>query len=1486
MKFGHSKQGLYDPQFEHDNCGVGFIVDIQGRPSRKIVEQGLKMLCRLEHRGAYGADPETGDGAGILLQIDHHFFKAQCQLLSINLPDARHYGIGTAFVYQNKEVCQDTVCSLTKQYNLKFLGWRDVPVDPTYVGKQADSARPEIVHFFIGKEASTQEEDFERQLYVLRRQIEKTLGVENCAITGISCRKITYKGMLTPDQMHQFYLDLADPSYQSALAMAHTRFPTNTLPRWEIAQPFRYLAHNGEINTLRGNVNWTRAREALIQSNLYDKIEDIFPIISDAGSDSSCFDNVLEFLILSGYSIAQAIMMMVPEAWDHSHYDNPERKAFYEFFENFIEPWDGPAAIAITDGIRIGATLDRNGLRPARYVVTKNDVIVMASEAGAIDIAEEDISLKGRLEPGRMFFVDTEQKRIISGPELKTEICKQFPYAQWIQKHTIRLEDLPQPNLKTLPKEDSTIIERQRAFGYSVEDLHMILKPMIVEGAEATGSMGNDAPLAVLSDKPHILSQYFKQLFAQVSNPAVDSVREELVMSLVSRIGREHNILKIGPEHAQMIRLEHPIITNEQFQKIQSLKDFNPATFSILCPQDQSMRAVLDQICQDAIEATKSGSNLIILSDRGVCSTQIPIPVLLATSAVHHSLIRAGRRGHTGLIIETGEAREIAHFCLLIGYGAGAINPYLAFETFEQMQEERFVSRELSQETLQANYLKSIKKGMFKVFAKMGISTIQSYRGAQIFEAVGLNQNFVDRYFTGTPTRIQGLDLEDVEREARMRVQNAFVETQNDQTLLVGGDYFWRRHGEIHQYTPASVISLQKASRENSLESYREFSRMVNANNTRFATLRGALDFVDTQNAIEIEEVEPAKEIVRRFATGAMSLGSISQETHEALAIAMNRIGAKSNSGEGGEDQIRFKPFANGDWANSNIKQVASGRFGVTIHYLVNCVELQIKIAQGAKPGEGGQLPGHKVSEYIGKIRHSTPGVTLISPPPHHDIYSIEDLAQLIFDLKNANPKARIAVKLVSEAGVGTIASGVAKAHADMIVIAGHDGGTGASPLTSIKHAGLPWELGIAEAHQTLLLNELRGRVRLQVDGQVKTGREVVIAALLGAEEIGFATAPLITLGCIMMRKCHLNTCPVGVATQDAELRKKFTGKPEYVVNYFFFIAEEVREIMAKLGIKRFDQLVGRTDLLKQRDNITHWKAKKIDLSQLLTPIKVGENDFPYCNMSQNHGLDKQLDHQLIELAKPALEHQKPVRESLKICNTNRSVGTMLSGQVALKYEDKGLPHHLIRFHFTGSAGQSFGAFLAKGITLELEGDANDYTGKGLSGGRVIVYPSPKATFQADENIIIGNTTLYGATSGTAFFCGIAGERFAVRNSGAYAVVEGVGDHGCEYMTGGRVVVLGKTGKNFAAGMSGGIAYVFDEEKQLATLCNHSMVELETIDEQAELIWLKELIEDYVQETQSKRGQHLLKHWQRLSSLFVRVMPVEYRAILKKQKVA
>ena len=1485
MKFGYAKQGLYDPQFEHDNCGVGFIVDIKGRPSSKIVQQGLNMLCRLEHRGAYGADPETGDGAGILLQIDHNFFQKQCQSLAIDLPEARHYGIGTAFIYQNKKHCQETIQSLTEQYSLQFLGWRDVPINARHVGKQANQTRPEILHFFIAKTADLAEEDFERRLYVVRRRIEKALGLSNCAMISLSCRKIIYKGMLTPEQIPKFYLDLADETYQSALALSHTRFPTNTLPRWEIAQPFRYLAHNGEINTLRGNVNWISAREALIESDIYDNIEDIFPIIGDKGSDSACFDNVLEFLILSGYSISQAIMMMVPEAWDHSQYDQPDRRPFYEFFENLVEPWDGPAAIAITDGIRIGATLDRNGLRPARYVITDDDIIVMASEVGAVELPQESIKYKGRLEPGRMFFIDTEQQRMIAGSELKEQICKQYPYADWIKEHTVLLENQPNPNQLSHKTEVATLIERQKAFGYTVEDLHMILKPMIIEGKEATGSMGNDAPLAVLSDKPHLLSQYFKQLFAQVSNPAVDSVREELVMSLVSRIGREYNILDITSDHAKLIRLEHPVITNEQLEQIRQLESFQPKEISLLFHQNQNMKEVLDKVCKDAIESTKTGTNLIILSDRGISKEYIPIPILLATSAVHHALIRAGRRGHTGLIIETGEAREVAHFCLLIGYGAGAINPYLAFETFQQMRDQNFISRDLQPEFLLANYLTSIKKGMFKVFAKMGISTIQSYRGAQIFEAVGLNQNLIDQYFTGTATRIQGMGVEDIEREARARVEEAFTHKE-DHTLLVGGLYFWRRHGEAHQYTPTTVQLLQKASHQNSLEAYREFSRVVNSNNKRFHTLRGALDFVDTDQSIPLEEVEPAKEIVKRFATGAMSLGSISQETHETLAIAMNRIGGKSNSGEGGEDKIRFQRFKNGDWANSNIKQVASGRFGVTIHYLVNCVELQIKIAQGAKPGEGGQLPGHKVSEYIAKVRHSTPGVTLISPPPHHDIYSIEDLAQLIFDLKNANPNARITVKLVSEAGVGAIASGVAKAHADMIVIAGHDGGTGASPLTSIKYTGLPWELGIAEAHQTLLLNELRGRVRLQTDGQIKTGREIVIAALLGAEEFGFATAPLVTLGCIMMRKCHLNTCPVGVATQDPELRQRFIGKPEYVVNYLFFIAEEAREIMAKLGIRKFDDLIGRVDLLKQREDITHWKAKKVDLSQVLHSVPVSPNDSLFCTMQQDHGLDKQLDHQLIKLAKPALDTQASVKESLKICNINRSVGTMLSSQVALKYEDKGLPHDTIRFHFQGSAGQSFGAFLAKGITLELEGDSNDYTGKGLSGGRVIVYPSKKAKFKADENIIIGNTTLYGATSGTAFFCGIAGERFAVRNSGASAIVEGVGDHGCEYMTGGRVVVIGQTGKNFAAGMSGGIAYVFDPNHNFPQRCNQSMVALETIEDHSEQKWLKEFIEEYTKETQSLKGQWILDNWQTLSQAFVKVMPIEYRAILQKQKIA
>lgn len=1479
-------QGLYDPQHEHDSCGVGFIVHIKNQKSHEIVRQGLQLLCNLNHRGAIGADPETGDGAGILLQIPDAFLREETAKLGFDLPEAGRFGVATMFMpndSKQQQNCIEAIDSIINENRLELLGWRNVPVDLRYVGKQAAEAMPTIKQCFISGPEDKSQQELERLLYLARNEIRNTLqNIRGFVITSMSTRTIAYKGMLRAEQLDQFYTDLADPRFVSAIALSHTRFPTNTFPRWDLAQPFRYLAHNGEINTLRGNINWMRSRQEKLASPLYENIKDLLPVIVPQGSDSACLDNVLEFLVLSGYSLAHAMMMLVPEAWENQPDMTPEKRAFYEFHEHMMEPWDGPAALAFTDGVQIGATLDRNGLRPARYIVTQDDLVIMASEVGAVSIPPERILSKGRLQPGKMFLVDTAQGRIISDEELKREICSAQPYEQWLKEHMVELDDLPSPS--HLPsQETASLLERQKIFGYTTEDLNLLLTPMIRDGEEATGSMGNDAPLAVLSERPQLLYSYFKQIFAQVSNPPIDSIREEMVMSMTSHLGGEGNILDPRPGHAKLIRVEGPILTNEQLGKLRNLD--NSAEISLLFPVaegPQGLQKAVDSICREATKAIRSGREYLILSDRGVGPEQVAIPALLAVGAVHHHLIREKLRSSSSIILETGEAREIAHFCLLIGYGAGAVNPYLAFETFEQILTEGTLPVELTMEKAIKNYLKAIRKGMFKVFAKMGISTIQSYRGAQIFEAIGLSHDVVQEHFAGTPSKIDGIPLEVIAEECLRRHSYAYNDSPDVQnTLSVGGQYFWRRRGEYHQVNPLTTQILQEAAQQNSREAYQRFSKIINEQSQRLATPRGLLTFRPGE-AIPLEEVEPAQEIVKRFATGAMSLGSISSEAHQTLAVAMNRIGARSNSGEGGEDPARFNKRENGDWPISRIKQVASGRFGVTIHYLVNCIELQIKIAQGAKPGEGGQLPGKKVSQEIATVRHSTPGVTLISPPPHHDIYSIEDLAQLIFDLKNANPNARITVKLVSEAGVGTIAAGVAKTHADLIVIAGHDGGTGASPLTSIKYAGVPWELGISEAHQTLLLNRLRGRVRLQTDGQLKTGRDVAIAAMLGAEEFGFATAPLIAIGCIMMRKCHLNTCPVGIATQDPELRKKFVGQPEHVINFFFLVAEEVREIMAQCGFRRFDEMVGRSDCLVQRTDITHWKAKYVDLSKLLHQIPVGEGDSRYCTQVQDHGLDTQIDHELIAQAQPAIQERKPVQIEMPVQNINRAVGTMLSGQVALAHGADGLPDHTIHCRFTGSAGQSFGAFLASGITLELEGDANDYTGKGLSGGKLIVYPPANASYRADENILIGNTVLYGATHGEAYFCGVAGERFAVRNSGAIAVVEGVGDHGCEYMTGGRVVVLGQTGRNFAAGMSGGIAYVYDEFGQFDKHCNQGMVELGPLEQGDEIQWVKESIQRHQQYTNSERASRLLSDWETTLGRFVRVMPTEYRLVLER----
>lgn len=1485
-----NKQGLYDPQFEHDSCGVGFVADLKGRKSHEIVEKGQKLLCNLTHRGALGADPKTGDGAGLLLQIPHKFFVQACKVLDFELPEAGDYAVGMLFLPQDRErqhFCGEIIESIIVEEGLRVIGWRHVPVDLNHVGQQASEVQPSIRQIFIGKTQEMAQVDFERLIYVVRKQIRNSIHFEDFTIPSMSSQTIIYKGMLTPAQLGLFYPDIAHPKFESALIIAHTRFPTNTFPRWDLAQPFRYLGHNGEINTLRGNINWMTARQSNLASPHYDHIQKLFPLILPRGSDSACLDNVVEFLVLSGYSLPHAMMMMVPEAWEHNSDMPPQKRAFYEFHEHLMEPWDGPAALAFTDGVQIGAILDRNGLRPARYIVTKDDLVVMASEVGVLNTLPEKILRKGRLQPGKMFLIDTQQGRIIDDAELKEEICRRHPYEQWLNEQVIALENLPEPN-QIQPTDFETLLKRQKIFGYTTEDLQMLLLPMIVEGVEATGSMGNDAPLAVLSERPQLLYQYFKQIFAQVSNPAIDSIREELVMSLTSHLGKEQNLLEPTPKHAHLLKVPHPILTNRQLEQIKELHrdDYQTLTLPILFKAKAGtagMKKALNDLCKQAEKAIKDGHALLILSDRGVNPEHAPLPALLAVGAVHHHLIRKRLRSSAGIVVETGEAREIAHFCLLIGYGAGAINPYVAFETFDQMRQEGMLPEGFQQEKAIANYLKAIKKGLFKVFAKMGISTIQSYRGAQIFEAIGLNEDVVQQYFAGTPSRINGIGLDVIAQETLARHHEAYRYSPDlEHTLEPGGHYFWRRRGEYHQINPVTVQKLQEATQQKNLETFRQFSKIVNDQNKRRATLRGLLAFKKSKAPIGLEEVEPAEEIVKRFATGAMSLGSISKEAHETLAVAMNRIGAKSNSGEGGEDSARFHRQENGDWPISSIKQVASGRFGVTIEYLVNCSELQIKIAQGAKPGEGGQLPGKKVSDYIAKVRNSTPGVTLISPPPHHDIYSIEDLAQLIFDLKNANPQARITVKLVSEAGVGTIAAGVAKAHADMIVICGHDGGTGASPLTSIKHAGVPWELGIAETHQTLLLNRLRGRVRLQTDGQLKTGRDVVIAALLGAEEFGFSTAPLVAVGCIMMRKCHLNTCPVGIATQNPALRKKFIGQPEHVINFFFFVAQEVREIMAELGVRKFDELIGRSDLLEPQLEVDHWKAKTVDMSQILQRIDVGRGDTIYCTQTQNHDLEGQLDYKLLAQAQSAIDEQKPVKIEMAVHNTDRAVGAILSGTIAQKYGAAGLPEGTIHCKLKGTAGQSFGAFLSKGVTLELEGDANDYTGKGLSGGRLVVYFPKSATYPADENILIGNTVLYGATGGEAFFSGMAGERFAVRNSGAITVVEGVGDHGCEYMTGGRAIILGKTGRNFAAGMSGGIAYVYDEEGTFESHCNLSMVDLEPFQDAQEQQQVYGWIQEHAHHTQSVKAQRLLQDWENTLKHFVKIMPTEYRLVLEK----
>ena len=1494
-------QGLYDPTLERDSCGVGFVVNIKGRSSHDIVVKALTVLKNLLHRGACGSESNTGDGAGILLQLPDAFLRRETRRAGIDLPPAPHYAVGMVCLPQEpgeRLACQAMLDRIAREEGQVPLGWRDVPTDRSPIGESARRAEPIFRQVFIGRGGAVRDsEHFERILYLIRKRVENGVLTSDLRqkpffyIGSLSCRTIVYKGMLSADQMEVYFPDLGDPAVESALALVHQRFSTNTFPTWSLAHPFRYLAHNGEINTLRGNLNWMYARQALFESELYgDRIRDILPVIREGGSDSASLDNALEMLVMCGRSLPHAVMMLIPEAWNRHEGMSASKKAFYEYHACLMEPWDGPASVSFTDGRVIGAVLDRNGLRPSRYYVTTDDLLILSSEVGVLDIPPEQVLRKERLQPGRMLLVDTVAGRIIDDDELKEQIAAAAPYGDWLKQRRLPIDSLPPAPAQEPDRE--TVLRRQQLFGYTHEDLRVLLAPMATTGQEPIGSMGNDASLAVLSDRPRMLYDYFKQLFAQVTNPPLDAIREELVTSLESTLGPEGNLLAAAPESCHQIALPDPILDNQQTARLCNLatSGFRSLTLPMLFPVREGaagMARALEQLCRNAGQAIERGYNILILSDRGVDLERAPIPALLATAGVHHHLIRRGMRTRAGLLIETGEAREVHHCALLLGYGAGAVNPYLALETLEDLQRSGALPEGLTRETAAKNYLKALNKGILKVMSKMGISTVQSYRGAQIFEAVGLNQEFVDNYFTWTASRVGGVDLDVIAEEVARRHRRAFPDRPvKTPDLEWGGEYQWRQEGENHLFNPDTIFKLQHACRSGQYAIFKEYSRLVNDQSRRLYTLRGLLQFKPAETPVPLEEVEPVERIVKRFATGAMSFGSISQEAHETLAIAMNRLGGRSNTGEGGEDPARFARDPNGDWRRSAVKQVASGRFGVTSEYLVNAEELQIKMAQGAKPGEGGQLPGHKVYPWVARVRHSTPGVQLISPPPHHDIYSIEDLAQLIYDLKNGNPEARVSVKLVSEIGVGTVAAGVSKAHADVVLISGHDGGTGASPLTAIKHSGVPWELGLAETQQVLVLNRLRDRIIVQTDGQLKTGRDVAIAALLGAEEFGFASAPLVVMGCVMMRVCHLNTCPVGVATQDPELRKRFAGKPEHVENFFRFIAQELRELMAELGFRTLDEMVGRSDRLEMKPAIDHWKAKGLDFSRILYRPEAGPEVAVRRVVPQDHGLDTALDHLLVERCREALEHGTPVSLALPIRNVNRTVGTILGSRVTRRYGGQGLPEDTIRIRFTGSAGQSFGAFLPRGITLLLEGDANDYVGKGLSGGRLILFPPAAATFAAEENVLLGNVAFYGATSGEAFLRGVAGERFCVRNSGVHAVVEGVGDHGCEYMTGGRVVILGRTGRNFAAGMSGGIAYVLDEAGEFAGRVNREMVDLEPLADEEEAALLLALIRKHSEYTQSVKAAAILAAWERLRPKFVKIMPRDYRRVLAAQKAA
>jgi glutamate synthase domain-containing protein 2/glutamate synthase domain-containing protein 1/glutamate synthase domain-containing protein 3 len=1489
-------RGLYHPQNEHDGCGIGFVANIKGQKSHDIVLKGIQILINLTHRGACGCDPQTGDGAGVLIQIPHAFFARECAALGFSLPAPGEYGVGMVFLPvdpHERILCEGILERIARDEGLTLLGWRDTPINGNMIGRLARNTQPYIEQIFIRRASGMDQDAFERKLYMVRKQAEVAVAESDLKekgffyLSSLSSRTIVYKGLLLAPQITHFYKELSDPDVMSALCLVHQRFSTNTFPSWQLAHPYRYICHNGEINTLRGNVNWMYARQSVLASLLVgDDIKKVLPIITPGGSDSAMLDNAVELLTLMGRSLPHVMSMLIPEAWEHNFAMTDDVRAFYEYHASLMEPWDGPAAVAFTDGRVIGAKLDRNGLRPGRYLVTKDGLVIMASEAGVLPIKPKEICMKGRLAPGRMLLVDTEKGRLISDDEIKKELASRQPYAEWVKENQITLDHLPSPT-RVQPTDHETILMRQRVFGYTDEDLKTILLPCALKAEEPIGSMGIDTPLACLSDKPQLLFNYFKQTFAQVTNPPIDPIRESLVMSLDSHIGCEGNILDETPKNCHTLKLRHPIISNWRLEKLRRVSrgDFLATTLPMLFRVEggeQQLERAVETLCRRASLAIKSGYTLLILSDRGVDTEYSPIPSLLALAAVHNHLVREKTRNQVALIVESGEPREVMHFALLLGYGASAVNPYLAIETLEDLFRDGAFPPEYTWDKVFKNYMKAVDKGLLKVFSKMGISTLQSYQGAQIFEAIGLKKSLVERYFTGTASRIDGVGIELLARESLLKHQHGMeAPRESEVELRIGGEYQYRVRGERHLLNPLTVSKLQHAVRQSKFETFREFADIVDQQNRDLLMLRGMFDFKPAAQPVPLEEVEPASEIVKRFATGAMSYGSISKEAHETLAIAMNRMGGRSNTGEGGEDEERFERDANGNWRRSAIKQVASARFGVTTNYLVNADDLQIKIAQGAKPGEGGQLPGHKVDETIARVRHSIPGVGLISPPPHHDIYSIEDLAQLIYDLKNVNPRARISVKLVAEVGVGTVAAGVAKAHADVILISGYDGGTGASPISSIRHAGIPWELGLSETQQVLVLNDLRSRVRLQVDGKLQTGRDVAVAALLGAEEFGFSTAPLISMGCIMMRKCHLNTCPVGVATQDAELRKKFQGQPEHVVNFFFFVAEDLRRIMAELGFRTVDEMVGRVDCLVPRKDISHWKAKEIDVSTVVYDPPVPSHVGRRCSVAQDHGLKKALDLKLISQASEAIETRTPVTLNVRMRNVHRSVGAMLSGEIARRYGSEGLPEDTITVRFTGCAGQSFGAFLAKGVTLSLEGEANDYVGKGLSGGRLIIYPPRGSEFVPEENILVGNVCLYGATSGEAFFNGMAGERFAVRNSGATAVVEGVGDHGCEYMTKGLVIVLGQAGRNFAAGMTGGIAYVLDTIGDFPTVrCNRADVDLEAVTGEDDIETLHRLVTRHTEFTSSRQGKWILQNWEAVLPRFVKVFPHEFKRVL------